>query len=64
MIWNGIKVEKNVPLIREYFESYMRENRYEADTYQCDTLILTMHKIVPWDGDYETFYNFMVENLI
>lgn len=64
MFWNGIKVEENVPLVRRYFESYMEENNYEVDTLPCDTLMMIMYEEIPWDGNYDSFYNFMVENLV
>lgn len=64
MIWNGIKIEDNLLFVRKYFETYMEENNYDVDTRMCDTLMLTMYEMAPWDGDYDTFYDFMVENLV
>ena len=63
MIWNGIKIENNLLLVRQYFETYMEDNNYEVDTLDCDTLISICYSEADFDGDYDTFYNFMVENL-
>ena len=64
MYWNDIYISDNLILVRKYFECYMIENRYEADTYQCDRLMEACYQEVEFDGDYEMFYNFMVENIV
>lgn len=64
MYWNDIYISDNLILVREYFECYMIENRYEVDTYQCDRLMEVCYQEVEFDGDYEMFYNFMVENIV
>ena len=64
MIWNGIKIENNLLLVRQYFEAYMEDNNYEVDTLDCDTLVSICYGEADFDGDYDTFYNFMVENLV
>ena len=64
MYWNDVYISENLLLVRQYFERYMWEKDYEVDTYQCDRLIDICYNETEFDGDYEMFYNFMVENLV
>ena len=54
-------------LLRAYFERYCAEHNVEPDTDRCDQLMMTMYEEsndVIWDADFDSFYDFMVRNMI
>lgn len=63
-------IDDKLYLMRKYFEIWCLEHRIEADTAKCDEYMIEMYhaveesKDVNWDEDFDSFYNFMVENLI
>lgn len=57
-------MDENIYLVRKYFEDYMWKHDIEVDTYACDTLMWIMYEECTWDSDFDSFYEFMVENLV
>ena len=63
-------IDDKLYLMRKYFEIWCLEHRIEVDTATCDEHMIEMYhaveesKDVNWDEDFDSFYNFMVENLI
>lgn len=57
-------MDENIYLVRQYFENYMWQHDIEVDTYACDALMWIMYEECIWDSDFDSFYNFMVENLV
>lgn len=57
---------RNLELIRTYFTSYCHEKNIESDTYECDTLMGIMWEECEnvFDGDFNDFYNYMVEEIV
>lgn len=68
MIWENMVVDDKVCKLRAWFETYMDKKDMEADTYECDKCIMRFYTDAKekdlWDGDYDSFYNFMVENRV
>lgn len=57
-------MDENIYLIRQYFENYMQRYNIEVDTNACDELMWIMYEECIWDSDFDSFYEFMVENLV
>lgn len=57
-------MDENIYLIRQYFENYMQRYNIEVDTNACDELMWIMFEECTWDADFDSFYEFMVENLV
>lgn len=57
-------MDENIYNVRKYFEDYMWRNNYEVDTNICDMLMWIMFEECTWDADFDSFYEFMVENLV
>ena len=57
-------MDDNIYHVRKYFENYMWENDCEVDTYMCDMLMWVMYEECTWDSDFDSFYEFMVKNLV
>ena len=57
-------MDENIYLIRQYFEDYMQRYNIEVDTDVCDELMWVMFEECTWDADFNSFSEFMVENLV
>ena len=57
-------MDENIYLVRQYFENYMWQHDIEVDTNVCDALMWIMYEECIWDADFDSFYDFMVENLV
>lgn len=57
-------MDENIYLVRQYFENYMTRYNIEVDTNTCDELMWIMFEECTWDSDFDSFYEFMVENLV
>lgn len=63
-------IDDRLYMARNYFEIWCWEHDVEVDTARCDEYIGTMYqaieesKNVNWDADFDSFYDFMVENLV
>lgn len=57
-------MDENIYLVRQYFEDYMERYNIEVDTRVCDELMWIMFEECTWDADFNSFYEFMVENLV
>ena len=57
-------MDENIYLVRQYFENYIYKHDIEIDTNICDMLVGIMYEECTWDSDFDSFYEFMVENLV
>lgn len=57
-------MDENIYLVRQYFENYVNKYDIEIDTNICDMLMGIMYEECIWDSDFDSFYEFMVENLV
>ena len=57
-------MDEKIYLVRQYFENYMTRYNIEVDTNTCDELMWIMFEECTWDSDFDSFYEFMVENLV
>ena len=63
-------IDDRLYMVRNYFEIWCWKHDVEVDTARCDEYIGTMYQIIEeskdvnWDADFDSFYDFMVENLV
>lgn len=63
-------IDDRLYMARNYFEIWCWKYDIEVDTACCDEYIGVMYqsveesKNVNWDADFDSFYDFMVENLV
>lgn len=63
-------IDNRIYMMRVYFEDWCACKGVEPDTERCYEYVGAMYegieesKDVNWDADFDSFYDFMVENLV
>lgn len=66
-----MKIDDRIYMMRTYFEGWCACKGVEPDTETCYEYVVAMYDgieesntDVNWDGDFDSFYEFMTENMV